>query len=345
MEAGTVHAALDFLGAHWGAIALFLGMALFGVLGEAVVDPVVLEKGLKGNFFKAYDAATPIYTDLCTEIPSNAKQEKYAWLGTAPTMREWVDERVPKGLLDHDYTLVNKHWESSIAVDRDDLEDDQLGHINMRVTDMGTRTRRHPDGLLATLVINGGSTLCYDGQYFFDTDHVEGSSGTQSNSISSTVSNTAAVTQAEFKTALVAATEKLLGYKDDRGEPFMEEWQLNDTNLRLMVPIALRQVAIDTTEAQLINNTTNTVRGLARVMTNARLTSAVEFYLFYMGAPIKPFIFQQRGFNDGQKLHIGMLGDNTETGFMRRKWVFGVDARYNMGYGLWQFAVKVTLTT
>ena len=36
--------------------------------------------------------------------------------------------------------------------------------------------------------INGEATVCYDGQYFFDTDHVEGDSGTQSNDLSVDIS-------------------------------------------------------------------------------------------------------------------------------------------------------------
>ena len=38
--------------------------------------------------------------------------------------------------------------------------------------------------MLTTLMIAGESSLCYDGQYFFDTDHSDGASGTLSNSIS-----------------------------------------------------------------------------------------------------------------------------------------------------------------
>ncbi len=310
----------------------------------AVVDPVVLEKGLKATFYRAYEAATPIYPDISTEVPSSADQEKYAWLGTAPTMREWVDERVPKGLLDHSYTIVNKHYEASISVDKDDLEDDQTGQVRLRVTDMAQRTRRHVDSLLSTLIIDGESTTCYDSQFFFDTDHSEGSSGTQDNDLTYNVATPSAPTQAEFEAALHQAIEALIGFKDDRNEPFLEEWQLNSSNLICMVPKEHRKAALQTTETSTISNTDNILKNVARVVVNPRLTNNDRFYLFYVGAPIKPFIFQQRAFNDGSPMHTGMLGDNTETGFMRREWVFGVDSRYNVGYGLWQFAVLTTLT-
>ena len=340
MELAVFTQAMD-----WGAVrpylelvGLLLAVGLYGCLG-IVVDPVTLEKGLKTNFFKAYDAATAFHPMLATEVPSSADQEKYAWLGTAPTMREWVDERVPKGLLDHSYTLVNKHFEGSIGVDRDDLDDDQTNQINLRVTDMGARARRHPDSLLSTLIIDGESTLCYDGQFFFDTDHSEGDSGTQDNDLTATAADTANITQAEFKTAIGAAIKALMGFKDDRAEPFLEDWQLDNANLKLMVPPAMRQVAIETLTAELISNTTNIYKNQAEILVNARLTSGVKCYLFYTGTPVKPFIFQNR-----QALQTGFLGNTAETGFMRRTYVFGADARYNVGYGLWQFAVLTTFS-
>ena len=46
------------------------------------------------------------------------------------------------------------------------------------------RTVSHWASLLSTLIVNGESATCYDEQYFFDTDHSEGESGTQSNVIS-----------------------------------------------------------------------------------------------------------------------------------------------------------------
>ena len=322
------------------AVALALTIGLFGALGLVDTDSVVLEKGLKATFYQAYDAATPFYPDITTEVPSTAKEEKYAWLGTAPTMREWVDERQPKGLLEHDYTISNKHYEASLDVDGDTLADDQLGQIRMRVTDMGQRARRYPDSLLSTLIENGETDLCYDGQAFFDTDHSEGDSGTQDNDLTASASDSAAPTQSEFEVAFSAAMRALMGFKDDRGEPYLEEWMLNQSNLVLMTPpTSMYDAALKTVQAGTISNTTNVYQNKARVVANARLSWTTKFALFYTGAPIKPFIFQNR-----QPVQTGMLGKGSEEGFMRNRYVFGADARYNVGYGLWQYAVLTTFS-
>ena len=98
-----------------------------------IVSPVVVEKGLQATFLSAYQARVAFWPKVATEVPSTSDKEKYGWLGSAPTMREWEDERIPKGLLDHDYTIKNKDWESTIAVDRNAFKDDQLGAVQIRI--------------------------------------------------------------------------------------------------------------------------------------------------------------------------------------------------------------------
>ena len=79
-------------------------------------------KAIFVNEFAAAEGAVD-YKKISTLFPSNTLIESYSWLGTVPAMREWVDERVPKGLLASDFSIKNKHYEASIAVDRDTLEE------------------------------------------------------------------------------------------------------------------------------------------------------------------------------------------------------------------------------
>ena len=55
----------------------------------------------------------------------------------------------------------------------------------MRVTKMGAGAKRSYDKLVSVIQA-GRTTVCYDGQNFFDTDHQEGKSPTQSNLFTST---------------------------------------------------------------------------------------------------------------------------------------------------------------
>ncbi len=57
---------------------------------------------------------------------------------------------------------------------RDDVEDDKLGLYSARFEMLGQAAGSHPDEVLFELINAAFSTDCYDGQYFFDTDHPVG---------------------------------------------------------------------------------------------------------------------------------------------------------------------------
>ena len=108
---------------------------------------------------------------FATVVPSSTGSEEYGWLGQLPNVREWIGDRVVNGILTHGYTIKNKSFELTIGVPRESIEDDQYGVYTPLFTEMGRATEAHPDQLVFGLLAAGPSTLCYDGQYFFDTDH------------------------------------------------------------------------------------------------------------------------------------------------------------------------------
>ncbi len=131
-------------------------------------------------FNQAFSNVTPLWNRVAMRVPSVGRQNTYAWLGHFPRLREWIGDRVIKSLAAHSYTIVNKPFESTVEVDRDDVDDDMIGLYNPIVSEMGRATAVHPDELIFELLAAGFNTPCYDGQYFFDTDHPVGS-GTVSN--------------------------------------------------------------------------------------------------------------------------------------------------------------------
>ena len=133
--------------------------------------------GFRSLFEKALAAAEPIYPKIATVVESTTDKESYNWLGAVPAMREWVDERIPGALRTHDYEIVNRKYEATIEVDRETFEDDRLSQVKPRIEELAVRAAGHPDELVVGLLNAGFSNTCYDGQYFFDTDHAEGQSG------------------------------------------------------------------------------------------------------------------------------------------------------------------------
>ncbi|SMH35904.1 Mu-like prophage major head subunit gpT family protein [Maritimibacter sp. HL-12] len=132
-----------------------------------------LQIGYKKAFQDAFNATRPAsdYQRVATVIRSTSKSETYGWLGKFPKMREWVGDRVIKDMEAFGYTIVNKDFEATVGVDRNDIEDDNLGVYTPLFAEMGHSAAQQPDDLVFSLLKAGKTTLCFDGQNFFDTDH------------------------------------------------------------------------------------------------------------------------------------------------------------------------------
>ena len=115
--------------------------------------------------------AKPIWRLLATIIMSSTKSNTYGWLGAFPQMREWVGDRVIKDMAEFAYQIVNKKYESTLGVDRTDIEDDNLGQYRVLAREMADEFERFMNRNVAALITGGFANLCYDGQNFFDVAH------------------------------------------------------------------------------------------------------------------------------------------------------------------------------
>lgn len=130
-----------------------------------------LTVGYKAAFNKAFHDTDSLYQVIATIINSKTATETYAWLGQYPRFREWVGDREFKDMEAHGYSIVNKKFEASINVKRDDIEDDQYGVYSPMMAEMGYAAKTHPDELVFGLLAKGTSAACYDGNNFFDIEH------------------------------------------------------------------------------------------------------------------------------------------------------------------------------
>lgn len=209
--------------------------------------------GFKTAFKTAFEGVQPMFEKVATTVTSTTRSENYAWMGQFPRLREWIGDRQVKNLTSFTYTITNKDWEATVAVPRNDIEDDSFGVYTPLMSEMGLSARTHPDELVFALLVAGFATNCYDGQFFFDTDHPVGAGF---------VSN----------------------MQSGAGSP----WFLLDTSRSL-----------------------------------------------------KPIIFQERK----KAKFEALISDTDPNVFHRKEYIYGVDSRYNVGFGFWQmaFGSKATL--
>lgn len=297
----------------------------------------VILRDFTAKFDNAVQAATPFYPEVSTIIQSTGSDEKYGWIGNMPGMREWVGDRIFNELRSASYVLENKHWESSVAIKKTDLADGRTLMYPPILQELGSEAAYHPDELFFDALAAGESTACFDGQYFFDTDHVWGDSGSQDNDLTGAAATSTIPTAAELKAAFNSMREAMFNFKRDNGKFFHRPTVNGMGNLLLLIPTEYEAAAKEALVVQLgSSGGTNVVLETPRILVSPHLTSAAKMYLFHTGSFMKPFVFQAR-----EPLSRQMKGlTDLETKDVK----FMTEARYNIGYLAWWNAVLYTFT-
>ncbi len=130
-----------------------------------------LTQGFTAIFNTAFENAAAQKDQVAMTIMSTTKENNYGWMGESTGFREWLGDRVIQNLSSHNYTITNKSYENTIGVSRDNIEDDNIGVYSPLFQMMAHSSAMHPDELVFQLLKDGFTKTCYDGQYFFDTDH------------------------------------------------------------------------------------------------------------------------------------------------------------------------------
>ena len=134
----------------------------------------ILFKGYGANFREGFESAPKTHEPFTLNVPSTTREQEYAWLGQFPSLSEWLGERVIRGIVAHGYSIKNRKYEATVKVSRDDIEDDQFGVYAPMFSEMGRAAMDHQSELVFGALKDGFESDCYDGQYFFDTDHPVG---------------------------------------------------------------------------------------------------------------------------------------------------------------------------
>ncbi len=284
---------------------------------------------LKTTFNRAFEGAPSQYEQTCMVVPSTSGQNNYDWIDQFPKMREWIGDKVLRQLIAHEYTLKNKPYEATVIVKRDDIEDDNLGIYGPMAQAAGFSAKQWPDELTAALKNNAFSGICFDGQYFYDIDHVVAGASVTNHSV--VALSAASITLAAASYGLARAA--IMAFKDDEGRPL---GLIPDT---LEVPGALETTGRVLLEgANLLDLAPNPYKGTAKLLVNPWLTSSTAWFLHCTNRAVKPFIFQPRK----MPVFVSQINEEADDVFMRAEFKYGAEARGNAGYGLWQLSFGST---
>lgn len=299
------------------------------LVNKANIEAVFIN--LKTTFNKAFDAAPAIWQRTTMLVPSGSGQNDYTWLSRFPKMRKWLGDKVIKALEVFKYTVVNDDWEATVEVDRNDIEDDNLGIYGPQAQDAGFSAKQLPDEIDADLKNNAFTNECYDGQYFYDTDHEVAGASVSNKGTAELSAATTAAAAASYGAARLA----IMNFKDDEGRP-----------LGLIPDVLEVGPALEATGRLLLENdkltdeSPNPYKGTATLQVNPRITSATQWMLHVTNRPIKPFVYQERK----KPVFVQQTTEESDNVFMRKKFRFGAEARAAGGYGLWQMSYGSTGT-
>ncbi|MPW00081.1 Mu-like prophage major head subunit gpT family protein [Bombella apis] len=112
------------------------------------------------------------YQKVAMTIASSAGENFYPRVAELPGIREWIGQRLVHELtVQNRFSIVNRTFEETIGIRREDLEDDQFGFLLPAIQQLAADADKLPDRLVFGMLEKGHKTQGIDGQYFFDEDH------------------------------------------------------------------------------------------------------------------------------------------------------------------------------
>jgi phage major head subunit gpT-like protein len=206
-------------------------------------------------------------------------------------------------------------------VDRNALEDNRLGLILPRVRMLAEEAARYPRDLVLDVIVAGTSLTGYDSLALFSGSHSGGDN----------LLAGAGVTVANLQTDLQQVFGVMRKFTDDRSRV------MNIVPDLVVVPAALEFPMKEALGAGVISGTENIYKGIADIMVAPELADGTDWYAFSTKRAMKALIFQNRKAPEFTALD----SPDDYAAFMRKEFLYGVDARCVAGVGIWWYAAKV----
>lgn len=272
------------------------------------------------------------YPRVALEVQSETLTEVYNFFGSVPEPQQWKDTRAEQNIYPYNLTAAAIDWELTIAVDRNEIQDNRLNMTLPRIQQLGQAFPAFVEKKMITALVNGAvsGNNSYDGVTFYNSSHVIGKAAAQSNLCTYT-GGTLTAFQADFATAKA----QMRNFNDDQGRPTGIEADF------VLVAPAQEQIARQMLNASFIplagiGSGENTFKGQADLGVSPFVTAST-WHLLNTKNPIKPMIYQNRQ----NPNFIALDKPDSQAAFFNKKFYYGADSRANFVYGEWMCAIKV----
>lgn len=277
-----------------------------------------LFKGFNTQFAEGFGSAPDTWRKFSCAIQSNSSANVYPFLEQFGGMREWIGDRQLKNVASRKIEVVNRDFEDSVSVSRNDIEDDQYGIYGALVSQMGFNSAKLWQDLAVGALLSPGNWI--DGLSFFSASRTYGSSAIVNGASS-----------ALDATSYAAARKAMMEYKGHNGKylgvmpnllivgPSLEATAFSILKDRLQVSFA------ESGESTGYAATDNPWSGSADYLVVPELSgaNASTWFLAATAGVVKPVVVQQR-----KNAALTRLDRETdENVFLRREYIYGTDAR------------------
>ena len=316
--------------------------------------PQTLNAILKVVFLEELSKLEPTYTRVCTQVDTTQETQDYGWVGAPPAIREFIDERVGKGLAVSGFKITDKTWEATLAVSRRSLENDQMGEIKSRIREMARQMVMGVDEYAWTM-LRESYTAAGAAAYGYSWDNYDKNGTKTASTIYFTDTDHVYPAPAEYQTAqdnfpddaftvadLFTQYTTMMTWKDDRGKisPHKPDLLIASPKIWKTCIEAVAPLTVVAANATTYNNMAPSL-GLDVMMCPYWAADVAggtnNWALACTSGVTKPLILQVfTPAANGQLFEFSSLEGNSDNGFMRDMYYYGIRGRWNIGYGDWR---------
>lgn len=287
--------------------------------------PKHLVVGARTGFLTAMRGVTLPWQKVAMIFNMDAKSQDLVDLGAAPMPVKSVTGREIQDHIEKSLTVEPEDWEIIVWISQNAIDDDQTGQLERKVRGAGANFQKHINKRVFQVLNGGDGTtygLCYDGQEFFDSDHVDKGAHYDTNQDNE---NALALSMDNFETVYVAAQQ----FRNDQGEYTEYLYDLlvcHPGNARIAAQICENEWSYDTSQRE-----KNPYSGKFSYVTSPYLDSTA-WHLIASSEETKPLIVAMRKQPALQDAWFDALQPDGGRHF------FKFFARYEMYYGDWRLA-------
>lgn len=174
--------------------------------------PKHLVVAARTGFLSSMRAKAYPWQQVASTLNMDAKAIDLVDLGAAPMPVE--DQSAVQDYIEKTIQVEPKEWAIQVWISENAIKDDQTGSLEQKVRGAGENFQKHIDQQVFTYLNGGDGTtygLAYDGQEFFDSDHVDNGADYQT---SQDNENALALSLDNFNTVWTSAQ----AFRDDQGQ-------------------------------------------------------------------------------------------------------------------------------